>query len=61
MTEAYRRSPAALLAPFEYSGIVWTAAIGFLAWGETLNLWDTLGIAVLVASGLALWRHETRR
>jgi drug/metabolite transporter (DMT)-like permease len=60
MTEAYRRSPAALLAPFEYSGIVWTAAIGFLAWGETLNLWDTLGIAVLVGSGLALWRHETR-
>jgi drug/metabolite transporter (DMT)-like permease len=61
MTEAYRRSPAALLAPFEYSGIVWTAAIGFLGRGETLNAWDSLGIAALVASGLALWRHETRR
>jgi drug/metabolite transporter (DMT)-like permease len=60
MTEAYRRSPAALLAPFEYSGIVWTAAIGFFAWGETLNAWDTIGITILVASGLALWRHEAR-
>ncbi len=58
MTEAYRRGEATLLAPFEYSAIVWTTLMGVLVWGEFPDGWDVAGIAVLVASGLYIWHRE---
>ncbi len=58
MTEGYRRGEATLLAPFEYSAILWTTLMGVLVWGELPDLWDFAGIAVLVASGLYIWHRE---
>jgi len=58
MTEAYRRGEATLLAPFEYSAILWTTTLGVVAWGEMPDGWDVAGIAVLVGSGLYIWRRE---
>ncbi|WP_043340681.1 DMT family transporter [Belnapia moabensis] len=58
MTEAYRRGEATLLAPFEYSAILWTTLMGVLLWGELPDGWDVAGIAVLVGSGLYIWRRE---
>jgi drug/metabolite transporter (DMT)-like permease len=58
MTEAYRRGEATLLAPFEYSAILWTTLMGVLLWGELPDGWDAAGIAVLVGSGLYIWRRE---
>ena len=61
MTEGYRRGEATLLAPFEYSAIIWTTALGALVWAELPDGWDLAGIAVLVGSpastsGGARWR-----
>jgi len=61
MTEAYRRGEATLLAPFEYSAIVWSTASGVLLWGELPDSLDFVGIAVLVGSGLFIWRREVAR
>ncbi len=58
MTEAYRRGEPTLLAPFEYSAILWTTLIGVLVWAELPDGWDFAGIAVLVGSGLYIWRRE---
>ena len=58
MTEAYRRGEPTLLAPFEYSAILWTTLMGVLVWGELPDGWDFAGIAVLVGSGLYIWRRE---
>jgi drug/metabolite transporter (DMT)-like permease len=58
MTEAYRRGEATLLAPFEYSAILWTTLLGALVWAELPDAWDFAGIAVLVASGLYIWHRE---
>jgi len=58
MTEAYRRGEASLLAPFEYSAILWTSLLGGVLWGELPDGWDLLGIAVLVGSGLYIWHRE---
>ncbi len=58
MTEAYRRGEPTLLAPFEYSAIIWTTIMGVLVWGELPDGWDAAGIAVLVGSGLYIWRRE---
>ncbi|MCB4822873.1 DMT family transporter [Roseicella aerolata] len=58
MTEGYRRGEATLLAPFEYSAILWTTALGAVVWAELPDGWDFAGIAVLVASGLYIWHRE---
>jgi drug/metabolite transporter (DMT)-like permease len=58
MTEGYRRGEATLLAPFEYSAILWTTLMGVVIWDELPDGWDFAGIAVLVASGLYIWRRE---
>ncbi len=58
MTEGYRRGEATLLAPFEYSAILWTTMMGVLVFAELPDGWDFAGIAVLVASGLYIWRRE---
>ncbi len=60
MTEAYRKGEPTLLAPFEYSGIVWTTLLGALVWAEAPDGWDAVGILILVGSGLYIWRREVR-
>jgi drug/metabolite transporter (DMT)-like permease len=58
MTEGYRRGEATLLAPFEYSAIIWTTFAGILVWAELPDGWDIAGMAVLVGSGLYIWQRE---
>lgn len=60
MTDAYRSGEPTLVAPFEYSGIIWTTLLGALIWSEAPDGWDGLGILVLVASGLYIWWREVQ-
>jgi drug/metabolite transporter (DMT)-like permease len=60
MTEAYRSGEASLLAPFEYSAIIWTTALGALIWAEMPDAWDFMGIVVLVGAGLYIWYREMK-
>ncbi len=60
MTEAYRRGETTLLAPFEYSGLIWTMLLGALVWAEWPGGLDLLGFAVLVGAGLFIWWREVR-
>ncbi|NKC31322.1 DMT family transporter [Falsiroseomonas selenitidurans] len=61
MTAAYRRGETTLLAPFEYSGLIWTMLVGILIWAEWPDLFELLGFAVLVGAGLYIWRREVLR
>jgi drug/metabolite transporter (DMT)-like permease len=60
MTEGYRTGEPSVVAPFEYGAILYTSAMGMLVWGEFPDAWSWLGIAVIVASGLYVWKRETR-
>ena len=60
MTDAYRSGEPTVVAPFEYSGIIWTTLLGAILWAETPDGWDGLGILILVASGLYIWWRETQ-
>ena len=51
---AYRTAPAIVVAPMQYSQIVWASLLAFVLWGEKPSLASTLGIGVIVAAGLAL-------
>ena len=52
--QAYRLAPAGLLAPFSYFEIVSAAALGLLLFGDLPDPLKGLGMAIIIASGLAL-------
>ncbi|MBL8587451.1 MAG: DMT family transporter [Methylobacteriaceae bacterium] len=59
---AYQRAPAAILAPFSYTQIVFMAAAGYLLFNETPGPSTFLGGAIVIASGLyLLYREQVRR
>jgi drug/metabolite transporter (DMT)-like permease len=61
ITEAFKRAPAASVAPLEYSGLAWVMMIDFLVWSVWPE-WTTLaGATVIIGSGLYLLRFESRR
>jgi len=61
ITEAFKRAPAASVAPLEYSGLAWVIVIDLLVW-SVVPQWRTLaGAAVIIGSGIALLRFEARR
>lgn len=61
MTEAYRRGEASIVAPFEYTGILWTTLIGLLIWDEQPAPTMLAGVAILTASGLYILHREVVR
>lgn len=59
ITQGFRLAPAAVVAPFEYTGLVWAAGLGWLVWHELPGPFVWLGAAVIAASGLYIVRRET--
>ena len=61
ITEAFKRAPAASVAPLEYSGLAWVILIDLFVW-SVVPEWQTLaGAGVIIGSGLYLLRFESRR
>lgn len=55
---AYRSAPIAIVAPFEYTYVVWAAAAGYVIWGEVPAQTAILGMALIVASGIFIAYRE---
>ena len=51
---AYRVAPSIVVAPMQYSQIIWASALGLIFFGEKPILMTALGIGVIIAAGLAL-------
>jgi drug/metabolite transporter (DMT)-like permease len=58
LIRAHRLAPAAVLAPFIYSEIIWMIALGFLIFGDVPNHWTLAGVVVVILSGLYLLYRE---
>lgn len=58
--KAYQYGRASVVGPFDYGQLIGAAAIGFLWFGEIIDLWTWLGAAMIVASGLYIARREAR-
>ena len=55
---AYRAGEAAIVAPMQYSQILWATAYGWIFFGEMLDLPTVLGAGVIIASGIYIvWRE----
>ncbi|MBP2311029.1 DMT family transporter [Azospirillum soli] len=55
---AFRIAPSPVVAPFQYSQIVWGVLIGLVVFGDVPSPWLALGTAIVVGSGLYLLRRE---
>jgi drug/metabolite transporter (DMT)-like permease len=58
---AYRLAPASLLTPLAYLQILWATSYGYLIFGQLPDRWSTLGMAIVVGSGLWLALQERAR
>ena len=59
MTSAFRFGAASMLAPFDYSSLIFATAIGFVIFSE-IPTWSTVAGATLVVTGgvLIIWRER---
>lgn len=57
---AYQTGEAAIVAPMQYSQILWATAYGLLFFGETTDLYTALGATIIIASGLFIVFRESR-
>jgi drug/metabolite transporter (DMT)-like permease len=57
---AFLRAPASLIAPFTYVQMIWATLFGFAVFGQLPDGGSAAGMAVIVASGVALVIHERR-
>jgi drug/metabolite transporter (DMT)-like permease len=61
VTRAWRLAPAAVLAPFDYAGIVLAVAYGYLWFKEEPSWMVWLGLPLVIGSGLyILYRERVR-
>ena len=58
LTEAFRRGEASLIAPFEYTALVWGVCLDLALWGVLPDGVTWIGAGIIVASGFYLLRRE---
>jgi len=62
LTQAYRTLPVSVVAPFEYSYLVWATILGYVVFAEMPSTRTWIGGAVIVACGCYVtWREKKSR
>jgi drug/metabolite transporter (DMT)-like permease len=57
---AYRAGEAVIIAPMQYSQILWATVFGYFFFGESLDLATMVGAGVIIASGIYILLREGR-
>ncbi|MEQ8334430.1 DMT family transporter [Nisaea sp.] len=55
---SFRYASASLLAPFQYTVIIWATIYGYAIFGDLPDIWTFAGAALIVAAGLYVWVRE---
>jgi drug/metabolite transporter (DMT)-like permease len=59
LTESYRLAPASLVAPFDYTSMLWALLLGFLVFHEVPSALVFVGAGIIAAAGLfVIWRER---
>ena len=61
LTEAWASAQVSAVAPYSYSALVWSMALGFLVWGDVPSVPMLAGSALIVAAGLYILHRELVR
>jgi drug/metabolite transporter (DMT)-like permease len=59
LTESYRHADTSIIAPFEYTSMIWALLIGWLVFGDLPGAAVMVGGSIVAASGLLIvWRER---
>jgi drug/metabolite transporter (DMT)-like permease len=58
LTEAFRIASPSLVAPFEYTSLLWAMLFGFLVWGDVPTTLVLVSAAVVIVSGIYVLHDE---
>jgi drug/metabolite transporter (DMT)-like permease len=59
LTESYRLAPASLLAPFDYTSMIWVFLLGYFFFNELPTVFVLAGAGIIAGAGLfVLWRER---
>jgi len=58
LTQAYRVAEANVVAPFEYTALIWSVLYGWVFWREWPDAIGWLGIFIIVAAGTYVFYRE---
>jgi drug/metabolite transporter (DMT)-like permease len=61
LTESYRYAAASVVAPFDYTAMLWAFLLGYWLFGEVPTIYVFVGSGIVAASGLfVIWRERRR-
>lgn len=58
LTQAFRIAPPSVVAPFEYTSLLWAMLFGFLVWGDVPTVLVLASGAVILISGIYVLHDE---
>ena len=58
--ESFRMAPAAAVAPFEYTNLVWAFILGYVIWHDVPGPMVFAGAGLIVLNGIGLILAESR-
>lgn len=62
LIKAFEHAPASTLAPFMYTGMLWSIVLGWVVFGDLPDTLAVVGMATIVASGIyVVTSHRTAR
>lgn len=56
--EGMKHAPASVIAPFEYTGLIWAFLLGYLVWGDVPKNGVFVGAAIIFAAGVMIVAGE---
>lgn len=59
VTKAYTIASPSLIAPFEYTALIWSAALGYLVWNDIPDAYAIAGAVLIIGSGVYIIHRET--
>jgi drug/metabolite transporter (DMT)-like permease len=59
LTESYRHASASVVAPFDYTSMIWALVLGYAMFGEVPTVMIIVGSLIIAASGMfVIWREH---
>ncbi len=59
LTESYRYASASVVAPFDYTAMIWALILGYVMFGETPTVMIFIGSLIICTAGLfVIWRER---
>ena len=59
LVTAFRYAPAVVIAPFDYTTLLWATFYGYMLWGDLPDLTTLIGAGVIALGGIYILRRET--